>query len=89
MSAQRCVYCESLLSGDYIHRACAHHQCLVCWFPMMKTGKNYCLRCPPPQRPSGDAMGALVVGTDSEQNERVAAELRLEREEVCPKGALG
>lgn len=83
-----CVVCSTLLDGDYFHReSCAHHICVGCVIPLIRAGKMYCIKCPPPQTSTGlSTEGNLVLGYDSEQNQRVADQLRAERQKVCPKG---
>ena len=57
---------------------------------MIRAGKP-CARCPPPIRPTANQPGNLVLGTDAEQNKRIAAALRAERQVRAltePDGAL-
>lgn len=80
MSSGECSICKQRLAGDYFHRgSCGHHECVVCALPKIRAGKMFCAGCPLPQRPTDTALGNLVLGSDGEQNLRVATQLKAER----------
>lgn len=85
MSTKECAICEKTVGGEYAHRACGHHICWLCHIPLIRAGKTFCTRCPPPTLATEDVSGNLVTGSDGEQNLVVAQMLRAEREKVCPK----
>jgi len=84
----RCVVCGQTIpqKSDHVRRACGHHLCMACAVPLLRAGKSYCVRCPAPRLATANFEGSLVLGTDGEQNERVAALMRQERAKVCPPG---
>ncbi len=80
-NSMSCVTCQLALGANYWRRDdCGHHQCARCAVPCIKANKTYCHGCEAPARPTANMLGALVLGTDSEQIARVAKALRAERE---------
>ena len=83
-SSGQCTLCEHPLdsASDYLRRgSCGHHICMMCAFPLLRCGKSLCTVCPAPVSKANEptALGNSVLGSDGEQVQFVANDLRAER----------